>query len=202
MRAVESCGRCEMYVYTRGTYILRRHVAILSLSLSASRCERCVLELRAACAGMRERCSRKNPIHRRRNEESERPRGRHRERERRRTRRRSEGCSSEGKRGAICIRRRRQVGERSLMKLKKFPWRGRLRAELRVDHRVVFSKSPLSCLRTALEFDLRMIDPWDCRLSTYPGELSKRTSNCGCCEKFGIDYVDKILIFNICYPDN
>lgn len=59
-----------------------------SHSLSATRCERCVLELRVACAGVRERCSRKNPIHRRRNEESERPKGHHRERVRRR---RSEG---------------------------------------------------------------------------------------------------------------
>lgn len=74
---------------------------------------------------MRERCSRKNPIHRRRNEKSERgqsieseskrERERHTQAIKRRRRRWGQG-EKEASGEAIWIRRRRQVGEKGLMK--------------------------------------------------------------------------------------
>lgn len=84
------------------------------------------------CNGVRERCSRKNPIHRRRNEKSERgqsieseskresERERHTQaikRRRRRSRKNRRGqVEKEASEEAIWIRRRRQVGEKGLMK--------------------------------------------------------------------------------------
>lgn len=105
------CARWNRAAGVKCTYILRRHVAVLFLYLS-SRGERCVLKLRVACAGVRERCSRKNPIHRRRNERS-----RPRERERRGPGggeggvRRNDGRKRMEANAAIWIRRRRQGEE-------------------------------------------------------------------------------------------